>query len=189
MEITTSEEKSNENNKTHSWRFEVEHTDNSPELYVRVLMEFCKGAKIICEIGSGVSTDIFKNEVEKRDGHVWSFDIRSRPYISDHCTFMDTDSLYAVWTKKMDLLYIDGDHRGEQVRKELISYAPFVQPGGIILLDDVRHPGVPTKFLPDNLEKVVDEFCWLNGVTWKYCAGAPNKIACIFIHKWLGHGK
>ena len=171
------------------WDYGVKYSDDGTTLYINVLKEYCKGATNICEIGSGASTQIFIEEVKKRKGHVWSIDVRSRPYVTNHCTYINEDSLHMVWAKDVDVLYIDGNHKGEHVKKELISYCAAVRPGGIILMDDVRHPGVPTKFLPDNLENVVSEFCWLNGLNWKYCADAPNKIVVILVHKWLGHGK
>ncbi len=43
----------------------------------------------------------------------------------------------------LDLIYIDGDHRPEAVRLDLISWFPKVRSGGIICGDDFSWPGSP----------------------------------------------
>jgi predicted O-methyltransferase YrrM len=46
--------------------------------------------------------------------------------------------------RKVDLLFIDGDHRYSGVKKDFTMYAPLVKPGGVVLLHDILpHPRVP----------------------------------------------
>lgn len=47
--------------------------------------------------------------------------------------------------EKLDLLFIDGDHTYEGVRRDFEMYSPLVKPGGIIVLHDIV-PG-PEKFV------------------------------------------
>jgi predicted O-methyltransferase YrrM len=46
--------------------------------------------------------------------------------------------------KKIDLLFIDGDHSYEGVKEDFLNYTPFAKEGGIIVLDDCNQkwPGV-----------------------------------------------
>jgi len=170
------------------WTFNVQHSNNGTILYRRVLEEYSRDSRFICEIGTGVSTSIFRENVKKLDGHIWTIDVRNRPAVTNSITYISGDSTFMMWSREIDLLYIDGDHSAETVWKELLIYSSGVKEGGIILMDDVRHEGTVSKFLPDDLEVLVKKFCWLHGVKWEYCADAPNKIACIFVHKKLGSG-
>lgn len=46
--------------------------------------------------------------------------------------------------KKIDLLFIDGDHTYSGVKKDWLMYAPLVKNGGIVALHDIcHHPTVP----------------------------------------------
>lgn len=48
------------------------------------------------------------------------------------------------WHTPIDLLFIDGDHNYEAVRKDFIDWLPYVKTGGIILFHDSRkEPGSP----------------------------------------------
>jgi hypothetical protein len=44
----------------------------------------------------------------------------------------------AWWETRIDLLYIDGDHRYEAVRRDFADWSKHVVPGGRILLHDSR---------------------------------------------------
>ena len=56
-------------------------------------------------------------------------------------------------TKKIfDFLYIDGNHRYEAVKSDLINYYPRVKKGGIISGHDYEFEGTP------DVKKAVDEF-------------------------------
>jgi cephalosporin hydroxylase len=47
----------------------------------------------------------------------------------------------------VDVLVIDADHRFEAVKEDIITYAPLVRPGGLILMHDVllRYPKFPDR--------------------------------------------
>ena len=40
-------------------------------------------------------------------------------------------------TRRLDLLFIDGDHRYEGAKADWLSYAPLVRPGGLIAFHDI----------------------------------------------------
>jgi predicted O-methyltransferase YrrM len=45
------------------------------------------------------------------------------------------------WNEKIDLLFIDGDHRYAAVRRDFLDWFPFIRVGGVIMLHDSRrHP-------------------------------------------------
>jgi predicted O-methyltransferase YrrM len=48
------------------------------------------------------------------------------------------------WAQPISLLWIDGDHRYEGVRQDILDFAPHVTPGGMVVLDDAQpaFPGV-----------------------------------------------
>lgn len=66
----------------------------------------------------------------------------------------------------VDLLFIDGDHRGAAPLADYASYGPLVRPGGIIAFHDINstaHPGV------SQLWAWVRERC--GGRVWEFSAG------------------
>jgi len=44
------------------------------------------------------------------------------------------------WNDLIDLLFIDGDHHYEAVKKDFEQWSPYVKTGGIILIHDSRRP-------------------------------------------------
>lgn len=46
------------------------------------------------------------------------------------------------WSKKIDILFIDGDHRYETVKKDFASWESYLVKGGFILMHDVNFKGV-----------------------------------------------
>lgn len=51
------------------------------------------------------------------------------------------EALQSVGAEKLDILYIDGDHAYEGVKKDFEMYSPVVTPGGFIIFHDIlEHP-------------------------------------------------
>ena len=46
------------------------------------------------------------------------------------------------WNKKIDILFIDGDHRYEAVKKDFTSWEPHLMKGGFIIIHDINFKGV-----------------------------------------------
>ncbi|MDD5067847.1 MAG: class I SAM-dependent methyltransferase [bacterium] len=44
--------------------------------------------------------------------------------------------------KRIDVLFVDGDHRYPSVKKDIASWEPYLVKGGYILLHDIDFPGV-----------------------------------------------
>lgn len=42
--------------------------------------------------------------------------------------------------RKLDVLYIDGDHTYQGAKLDFVNYKPFVRPGGLVLLHDINPP-------------------------------------------------
>lgn len=59
------------------------------------------------------------------------------------------------WNRPIDLLYIDGDHSYEAVRRDFLEWTPFIKPGGFLAMHDVSFD--PNYGHPDPI-KVAQEF-------------------------------
>ncbi len=113
--------------------------------------------KIICDIGSsgGGTIRLFSHFADK-EAQIISIDIDNTPVrqvVFQHLVGLDQDlwviqaSSYADETvskikerlgdQKIDLLFIDGDHEYDGVKKDFELYAPLVREGGIIGFHDI----------------------------------------------------
>lgn len=54
-----------------------------------------------------------------------------------------SDNVPKFRPETFDILFIDGDHSPEGVRKDWNNYTPFVKHGGLVILHDVATPGAP----------------------------------------------
>jgi len=60
-------------------------------------------------------------------------------------TFWQVDSVFAascVGDIRVDILFIDTTHTYEQTMAEFNAWLPLMQPGGIVMLDDLFRPGM-----------------------------------------------
>lgn len=65
----------------------------------------------------------------------------------------DSQGVAQIWNKQIALLFIDGDHSYEGVKKDTLSWEPFVKKGGTILFHDTDYvDGVPV-WLDDHYGK------------------------------------
>ncbi|HEX6813685.1 MAG TPA: class I SAM-dependent methyltransferase [Planctomycetota bacterium] len=46
----------------------------------------------------------------------------------------------AAWQQPIDLLFLDGDHGYDAVRRDVLDWAPKIRPGGWLCMHDVVHP-------------------------------------------------
>jgi len=61
--------------------------------------------------------------------------------------------------RRVDLLFIDGDHRYEGVKRDFQMYAPLVRSGGLIVFHDIlEHPNVPLCKVSEFWAEVKDDF-------------------------------
>lgn len=108
---------------------------------------------VIVEIGTdiGESTQALLAAAELTGGHVWSVDINPDIKFKDLYAEQGGDGLWtficgdssaqtvaAKVPGKIDVLYVDGDHRYNQVVAELKLYMPRVKGGGVALFHDTR---------------------------------------------------
>lgn len=63
----------------------------------------------------------------------------------------DADEFAGVWTRPINLIFIDGGHDYEEVKKNCLRWEPFMAPGSVMLFHDIDYaaPGVK-EFLNDH---------------------------------------
>lgn len=118
--------------------------------------------KAILEIGirSGVSTMAMCEAIEdgkmEVDYHCCDVDekcenIQSQTTVPLNFHIMLSDELAKQWNKKIDILFIDGGHKYEQVVRDYFNFSEFVKPNGFIFLHDTNPPS--KKYTTPN-------YCW-----------------------------
>ena len=163
----------------------IDWSADNREITDRVLKAYSGSpwVKNVLEIGMGHSTEVLLKGVASKQGTVWSMD-KGDQKVSEQegATLVKLigNSLVLPWERPIDLLYIDGCHRPKHVLKELAKFARFVNPGGFILFDDVRHYEKP------RLEPVIDAWCQGMKLGWYYPAPEPNGVAVVEVTRRLG---
>jgi MMP 1-O-methyltransferase len=90
-----------------------------------------------------------------------------------------SDELAASWptTRRLRLLWIDGDHSYAGAKRDFDLFAPFMAPGGVIAMHDVLHEhGGPTRVFAEDvlLSKNFGEFGFFGSVGWSQYLGSPD---------------
>lgn len=75
---------------------------------------------------------------------------------------MNSDKWFNSFDKKLDWIYVDGDHSYEGCLRDLNNALKVVKVGGLILGDDYKWP--KTQFGKVGVTQAVDEFCHSNGL-------------------------
>lgn len=112
-----------------------------------LLYKYCRKKKdgVLLEIGRkhGGSTAIMASALDS--GIVHSIDIVMHQkevddnlmFVKDRVRLITCDSKQIAWDRKLDLLFIDGDHSYQGVKNDVRRFAPFVVVGGYIIMHDV----------------------------------------------------
>ena len=79
---------------------------------------------------------------------------------------MTSDDFFAQCNKKYDLIFIDGLHIADQVRRDIINAYNHLNEGGFIIIHDCLPPFEARQF-EDNYEDMVNRGLGWNGSTWK----------------------
>ncbi|MAH99344.1 MAG: hypothetical protein CMA12_08450 [Euryarchaeota archaeon] len=92
----------------------------------------------------GVSTKMFLDVCEKKDGHLYSVDVDdySNKFISDKWTFIHSrDDNFKIIEKiipnKVDIIFLDSFHNASHVEKIFYHYYPILKNQGIFVIDDI----------------------------------------------------
>jgi hypothetical protein len=72
---------------------------------------------------------------------------------------LSTDMATHFSLESADCVFIDGDHTYEGVARDIISYAPIVKPGGLLIFDDFGGQNFP------GVKRAVKEFSEKNNLT------------------------
>lgn len=106
-------------------------------LYVEIGVQHGRSMTFAREWSKGrvVGVDINENH---------NFDERLKDY--DNWEFIkgDANDVVKKWKRKIDVLFIDGDHSYEAVKKDWEAWSPFVKKGGTVFFHDCddTSPGV-----------------------------------------------
>ncbi|MBW2973955.1 class I SAM-dependent methyltransferase [Candidatus Woesearchaeota archaeon] len=137
------------------------------------LLEFLQGRQMntVVEIGTaGGGTFFALCQTAPADAHIISIDLPGGPFgggydpsdahifktyakigqtlflipKDSHDEATKKDLLDRLKDKQIDVLFIDGDHTYEGVKKDFEMYSPFVKKGGVIIFHDIcKHATVP----------------------------------------------
>lgn len=87
---------------------------------------------------------------------------------------LQSQDVSKCWESSIDLLWIDGDHRYEEVREDLFCWSKFVKPEGLIALHDSLNPDQgPYKAIRDLIKadksfRIVDQVLSITLVEKRY---------------------
>ena len=99
---------------------------------------------IMVEIGRkyGGSTALILSAI--CEGHLYSIDIVEHSQVHDNIkgledkvTLINMKSHRVDWNDAIGLLFVDGDHSYEGVKRDIDKYTPFVEVGGYVIMHDV----------------------------------------------------
>lgn len=99
----------------------------------------------IIEIGMGESTEILSDIARNNSVNLYSCDIQmggmfkvfDKPLFENHYCFTDgSDAFMEEFGGNPSIVFIDGEHLYETVKKEVGFFLPKIRPGGIMLLHD-----------------------------------------------------
>lgn len=81
------------------------------------------------------------------------FDERLKNY--DNWEFLrgNANEVVKSWKRKIDVLFIDGDHTYEGVKKDWEAWSPFVKKGGIVFFHDCDDTSPGVRQLWDEIDK------------------------------------
>lgn len=128
-----------------SGRFLGHYTDMKPFVLLLSGLVIASDAQLVFEIGTGRlhSTKAFLYGLEKTGGKLISCDpVKDwHNYFHPQFEFIQKTSneIAETWNRPIDILFIDGDHRYDQVLFDYNTFAPFVRKGGLIILHDTHH--------------------------------------------------
>jgi len=108
------------------------------------IMEYAHGIHV--EVGTFYGGSAYFASFVADEVYTVDCDTSKRPLFTDerfkrdNITFIQKESSEAAkeWTKEIDSLFIDGDHRYNSVRVDILSWLPFLKDGGMIMFHDIQ---------------------------------------------------
>lgn len=99
-----------------------------------------------------IAIDPFMNDYDDKDVTCHAADIPTEVYGKfleniesykniSHIRMTSDDAIKVLGNLKVDLVYIDGVHTYEQVKKDIENYKPIVKPGGLLCGHDYSNEG------------------------------------------------
>jgi predicted O-methyltransferase YrrM len=122
--------------------------DSDMKFHLNFIFNMSKGNMLELGVRSGVSTSALLHAAETHNGHLWSIDkdggcasiFKDCPY----WTFIHGDStdrekaVESGLPGELDVIFIDTEHRYNQVIMELLTWSNFLKQDGIIMVHDVE---------------------------------------------------
>lgn len=62
-------------------------------------------------------------------------------------------ALAANWAKELSLVFVDGDHSIEAVRRDVYEWGKFVEPNGYMVLHDIRNANLGLELVVDDMKE------------------------------------
>ena len=102
---------------------------------------------------------------------------------ADYC--LTSDLYFETNQETFDVIFIDGLHEGEQVRRDITNSLAVLNPGGMILLHDLNPP---RSFHARDIYEVDGKFPAWNGTAWEGFAwhrqNSPELEMCVVDTDW-----
>lgn len=146
------------------------------------ILKYCPGD--IVEVGMGESTTIFADHAYEKGVELYSCDIQmggmfkvfDKPiFEGHHCFIGRSESFMKEYEGTPSIVFLDGEHLYETVKKEVEFFLPKIVPGGVMFMHDTfpEHERMtktdPDGYSPGNIYKArqalecrtdVDVFTW-----------------------------
>ena len=85
----------------------------------------------------GAHMDIVKQNIDNNNSHKHEYELIKG---NSNCSNVLADLETTLEGRKIDTLFIDGDHSAKAVREDFYNYLPFMNVGGLILFDNYNDP-------------------------------------------------
>lgn len=116
------------------------------------LARFQRPQPVIVEVGvwKGLTASLFAQAAKLTNGHAWGIDIGEyadeaqarvkRLGLNAWWTYIQGDSaeIGKLWDRRIDFLYLDGDHEYPGVTRDIEAWTPHVRIGGYVACHDYQ---------------------------------------------------
>jgi hypothetical protein len=136
------------------------------------------GFKSYCEIGLGDGTNFMAIKCDVKDG----VDPIIPKGLENQVAGGTSDAFFNLIATNYDLIFLDGNHVASQVEKDVVNAWKFTNPGGMILIHDIKPHNEVMQLVPRQSKQ------W-TGDVWRVWSGLKKtKLNLEYIDEEYGIG-